>query len=157
MPYILTGYDSAGARQEYLVDDTGAVTGAGPGDTLLTGWLGENPYEKPEPLAGETPPASGALTPSQVESMRQHASKLLTLVQIMPQPLEDETPSDPGASSATLGTQAPSTSAPRYTTAELEAMTATDLRSMAVAAQIPGASSMTKADLVTALLSHQGA
>lgn len=155
--YILTGYDSAGERHEYTVDDTGAITGAGPGSAMFTAWLGENPFEKPEPIEGETVPESGAMTPSQVEALRQHVSKLLTLVQLVPQPLEDETPTDPEAPIDTRATRAPAppapvhTPAPRPTTAELEAMTVTDLRSLAHAAQIAGASSMSKAELVTAL------
>ena len=127
MPYILTGYDSAGERHEYTVDDTGAITGAGPGSAMFTGWLGENPFEKPEPIEGETRTESGAMTPSQVEALRQHVSKLLTLVQIVPQPLEDETPTDPEAPIDTLASpctvRLPSTPARRYTTTELEAMT----------------------------------
>jgi hypothetical protein len=94
MPYTLTGYDSAGVRHEYVMDDTGGVTGD---DDLLPGWLGENALEKPEPAEGETAPASGELTPSQVEAMRQHVSKLLTIVVIQPQPQagDQAAPTDP--------------------------------------------------------------
>lgn len=158
MPYILTGYDSAGERHEYTVDDTGAITGAGPGSAMFTAWLGENPFEKPEPIEGETAPESGAMTPSQVEALRQHVSKLLTLVQLVPQPLEDDTPTDPEAPIDTRGTSVtspPQTPTRRYTTTELEAMTASELRAMATSAQIVGASSMTKAELVTAIQAQQ--
>jgi hypothetical protein len=94
MPYTLTGYDSAGVRHEYTMDDSGAVTGD---DDLLPGWLGENAFEKPEPVEGETAPESGELTPSQVEAMRQHVSKLLTVVVIQPQPQagDQAAPTDP--------------------------------------------------------------
>jgi hypothetical protein len=97
MPYDLTGYDSAGVRHEYVMDDSGAVTGD---DDLLPGWLGSTPFEKPEPVEGETAPDSGELTPSQVEAMRQHVSKLLTVVVIQPQPQDGEpgegaAPTDP--------------------------------------------------------------
>ena len=164
MPYDLTGYDSAGVRHAYVMDDSGAVTGD---DDLLTGWLGATPFEKPEPVEGETAPESGELTPSQVEAMRQHVSKLLTVVVIAPQPQEgdqaaptDAPPAAPtDAPPATTPQAAPSstsTSAPRYTQSDLEAMTVTDLRTRATTAQIVGASSMTKAELVTALLAYQG-
>lgn len=43
-----------------------------------------------------------------------------------------------------------------YTAAELEALTVTDLRDLASTAQIAGASRMTKAELVAALLAAQG-
>lgn len=43
-----------------------------------------------------------------------------------------------------------------YTAAELEALTVTDLRDLASTAQISGASRMTKAELVAALLAAQG-
>lgn len=158
MPYIVTGYDSAGVRHEYVMDDAGAVTASVPGDEPLTGWLGENPFEKPEPIEGETAPASGEMTPSQLEAMRQHVSKLLTVVQIAPAPEADvrgtaQAPTDP-ATRQPPGT-ATTTTPRRYTTTELEAMTVTDLRSLAVAAQIAGAASMPKAELVTAIQAHQ--
>ena len=62
------------------MDDSGAIAGG----EQFTGWLGENPFEKPEPMEGETAPESGAMTPSQVEAMRQHMSKVLTYVNIIP-------------------------------------------------------------------------
>ena len=43
MPYILTGYDSAGDRHEYTVDDTGGHHGRGARSAMFTAWLGENP------------------------------------------------------------------------------------------------------------------
>ena len=164
MPYDLTGYDSAGVRHEYVMDDSGAVTGD---DDLLPGWLGATPFEKPEPVEGETAPESGELTPSQVEAMRQHVSKLLTVVVIAPQPTEGEqaAPTDPptaaptDAPTATTTQAAPSSATTstsrRYSTTELEAMTVTELRAMANAAQIAGASTMSKAELVTALQAQQ--
>ena len=51
---------------------------------MLSAWLADNPYEKPEPIEGEPAPALGELTPSQMEALRQHVSKLLTVVQIAP-------------------------------------------------------------------------
>ena len=47
-------------------------------------------------------------------------------------------------------------SAGAYTAADLEALTVTDLRDLASTAQIAGASRMTKAELVAALLAAQG-
>lgn len=161
MPYDVTGYDSAGVLHTYEMTDDGTVS-AQDGDDLLTGWLGSNAFEKPEPIEGETPPESGELTPSQLEAMRQHLSKLLTNVQLAKQPEDEEqspTPQAPSTTSTSSGTSAPSastTSAPRSTQTELEAMTVTDLRNRATTAQIVGASSMTKAELVTALLAYQG-
>jgi hypothetical protein len=164
MPYDLTGYDSAGVRHEYVIDDSGAVTGD---DDLLPGWLGSTPFEKPEPVEGETAPESGELTPSQVEAMRQHVSKLLTVVVIALQPKEAEqaAPTDPPTAAPTDAPTATTTQAApasattstgrRYTQTELEAMTVTDLRSLANSAQIAGASTMTKAELVTALQAQQ--
>jgi hypothetical protein len=155
MPYDLTGYDSAGVQHAYVMDDMGAVTGD---DDLLPGWLGANPYEKPEPAEGETAPESGALTPSQVEAMRQHASKILTYVQIVVQPEvpEIEPQRDERGRQVTRPSvpESPHSSvAPghRRTHAELEAMTVTDLRSFAHSQQIAGASSMSKAELIAAL------
>lgn len=169
MPYDLTGYDSAGVRHEYVMDDSGAVTGD---DDLLPGWLGSTPFEKPEPVEGETAPESGELTPSQVEAMRQHVSKLLTVVVIAPQPQEGEqaAPTDPVSAAPTDAPTATTTQATpssqtapssttsttrRYTQTELEAMTVTELRAMANSAQIAGAPSMSKGELVTALQAQQ--
>lgn len=83
-----------------------------------------------------------------------------------PEDLTDEAgePPDPGATegAAAEGAAAsPQTSdAPQasgaYTAAELEALTVTDLRDLASTAQIAGASRMTKAELVVALLAAQG-
>lgn len=164
MPYILTGYDSAGLRHEYTVDDSGAVSGD---DDLLSGWLGANAFEKPEPVAGEAQPESGALTPSQLDALRQHVSKILTTVVIQPQPQAGEHAAPTDLPTGTTGSTTTSSSTPYassssstvnqgYTSTELNAMTVTDLRTMATTAGISGASSMTKAELVTALLAQQG-
>jgi hypothetical protein len=152
MPYDLTGFDSAGVQHAFVMDDMGVVTGG----EQLTAWLSENPYVKSAPAAGETVPASGALTPSQVEAMRQHVSKILTYVQMAPQPVLEAEPKD--APAAGRREAAPPSAPPpahRHTTVELEAMTVTDLRSLAVSAQIAGASTMNKAELVTALQAHE--
>jgi Rho termination factor, N-terminal domain len=149
MPYDVTGYDSAGVLHAYVLADDGSVTG----DTdLLTGWLADNPLppppdDVPMPAPGEPP------SPAQLELIRQHYSKLLTNVQVSPQPIEDvdPTPPAPEAPIDALRTGV------RYTAAELNAMTATEVRELATAAHVVGASSMTKAELVTAVLASQGA
>lgn len=150
MPYDLTGFDSAGVQHAYVMDDMGVVTG-GDGDQLTT-WLTENPYVKPEPAEGEPVPEGGALTPSQVEAMRQHVSKILTYVQIAPQPVLEAEPKDAPAAGRR---EAAPPSAPmpshRPTHAELEAMTVTDLRSLAAMQQIAGSSTMNKSELIAAL------
>jgi len=160
MPYDVTGYDSAGVLHEYVLADDGSLTGD---ETLLVTWLGENPV--PEP--GEDVPvaAPGAPpTPEQLELARQHYSKLLTNVQISPQPIEDidptppepEAPIDAMTSRDPVRSSAPRTGA-RYTAADLNAMTAAEVRELATAAHVLGAASMTKAELVTAVLAQQGA
>lgn len=142
MPYTITGCDSAGERHDYLMDDSGTITG----DALLTGWLAENPLPA---RAGETP------TDTELDEVRQHVSKLLTVVQMAAVPPEappaEEPEVDPIARRAPPAPPTASRHAAHHTTAELEAMTVTDLRSLAAAAQIAGASSMSKAELVTAL------
>jgi hypothetical protein len=180
MPYILTGFDSAGERHEYAMDDTGAVTAQVPGDELLVGWLATDPYVKPDPIEGETAPESGDLTPSQLEAMRQHVSKLLTVVQMAPAPeaevrgteqehargvapglTDPPTAGQPEGRESREGRESSRAAASppreRHTHAELEAMTVTDLRSLAQGEQIVGASSMSKAELLTALSApHRG-
>jgi Rho termination factor, N-terminal domain len=137
MPYTITGCDSAGERHDYLMDDAGVITG----DALLTGWLAENPLPARE---GETP------TDTELEAVRQHVSKLLTVVQMAAVPPVEPPPLDPLV--------APSPAAGvRYTAADLTAMTAAEVRELATAAHVLGAASMTKAELVAALLAQQGA
>lgn len=108
MPYDVTGYDSAGVLHTYEMTDDGTVTAHGD-DDLLTGWLGENSFEKPEPVEGEPAPESGELTPSQLEALRQHLSKLLTNVQIAkhPEPEEGAAPTPTQTSAPTTGVPAP--------------------------------------------------
>jgi len=148
MPYDVTGYDSAGVLHAYVLADDGSLSGDA---TLLVDWLAANPVPEPGedvPVAepGEPP------TPEQLELARQHYSKLLTNVQLSPQPIADTdlTPPDPDAPTDALTTGA------RYTAADLNALTAAEVRELATAAHVLGASSMTKEELVTAVLASQG-
>jgi hypothetical protein len=93
MPYDVTGYDSAGVLHAYVMADDGSVSGD---DDLLTGWLAENPIpplpdDVPLPEPGEPP------TPERLESIRQHYSKLLTVVQVSPQPATPPAPPEESA------------------------------------------------------------
>lgn len=78
MPYDLTGYDSAGVRHDYVMDDAGALTGD---DPLLPDWLGDNPLP---PIAGDRP------TDAELDAIRQHASKLLTFMVVAYRPPPEE-------------------------------------------------------------------
>jgi Rho termination factor, N-terminal domain len=149
MPYDLTGFDSAGVLYEYVLADDGSVAGDQP---LLVDWLATNPVPDPPddvPVAapGEPP------TPAQLELRRQHYSKLLTHVQITAQPIADTDPTPP-APDAPIDAR---TTGVRYTAAELNAMTVSEVRELATAAHVVGAASMTKAELITAVLASQGA
>lgn len=74
MPYDIVGFDSAGERHAYVMDDLGGVTGA---DVLLTDWLTSNPLP---PIEGDSP------TDTELEAIRQHVSKLLSLAHLSAQP-----------------------------------------------------------------------
>lgn len=154
MPYLITGFDSAGVPCAVNVSDEGIVSG----DALLNDWLTANPV--PDPPEGDPPHVSGQpLSDARLEQIRQHVSRLLTYTTIAAPPPEVPLARDREASpTAPAAGRHPSpspTPGHRHTTAELEAMTVTDLRSLAVPAQIAGASTMTKAELVTALQAHQ--
>ena len=155
MPYNVTGCDSTGERHDYVMDDTGAVLSASPGSDVLSAWLSDNPYVKPEPVPGEAVPEPGALTPSQMDALRQHVSKLLTVVQIAPVPPEeapvlDSQQGEHGRDAAPPRPASPAP-VPHHTHAELEAMNMGELRDLARAAGVVGAASMSKAELVAAL------
>ena len=72
MPYNVTGCDSAGERHEYVMDDTGAVTGASPGSDVLTAWLATIRMRSRSLSQGETcacawrthPLANGSVAPA---------------------------------------------------------------------------------------------
>jgi Rho termination factor, N-terminal domain len=149
MPYDVTGYDSAGVLHAYVLADDGSVTGD---QDLLVDWLAENPIPPPPddvplPVPGEP------LSPAQVEAVRQHYSKLLTGVQVSPQPIADTDPTPPAPEAPIDALR----TGVRYTAVDLNAMTAAEVRELATAAHVVGASSMTKAELVTAVLASQGA
>lgn len=156
MPYLITGFDSAGVPCQVNVSDEGIISG----DALLNDWLTANPV--PEPPGDEPPHVSGEpLSDARLEQIRQHVSRLLTYTTIAEPP--PEVPPllarDPGVAPTDpqRGRQPEPSPTPghRHTTAELDAMTVTDLRSLAVSAQIAGASSMHKAELVSALQDHE--
>jgi hypothetical protein len=136
MPYTIAGYDSAGVLHTYQMTDAGAVSGD---DPLLSDVFNAYPLE---PFAGQAP------TEAELEAVRQNASRLLTYVTIAAE-LPPEAPPE--------GTPLVPVAGTRYTAADLHAMTAAEVRDLATAAHVSGASSMTKAELVTAVLASQGA
>jgi Rho termination factor, N-terminal domain len=136
MPYTITGFDSAGVEHTYQMTDAGAVSGD---DALLGDVFTSYPLE---PFEGATP------TDAELDAVRQNASRLLTYVTIAAElPLAEPPPE---------GTPLVPAPGVRYTAAELNAMTVAEVRELATAAHVLGAASMTKAELVAALLAQQG-
>ena len=128
MPYAISGYAGGTLRQIVLQDD-GTLTG----DGLVTGWLADNP-----------PPATD------IEAVTLHVGKLLTEVHSAPLdvprparalPPREAAPEAGTAPTATSGSTpcSPAQQHAPYTTAELEALTVTDLRELATEAQLAGA------------------
>jgi Rho termination factor, N-terminal domain len=97
----------------------------------------------------ETPPPKEPSTDEEGESPDPDAAEGTGAAVPTADPVLDPSAST-GAASVDPGTSG------AYTAAELEALTVTDLRDLASTAQIPGASRMTKAELVAALLAAQG-
>lgn len=150
MPYLISGFDSAGVPCQVSLEDDGTLTG----DALLVDWLNAEPV--PPPPEGSPEPVPGEpLSEERLEQMRQHVSRLLTYTHIaepMPvTPKDEPAPEvDPPARAATPPSP-PSAPAHRHTHAELEAMNVGELRDLARTAGVVGAASMSKAELVTAL------
>lgn len=93
MPYLISGFDSAGNPCQVTLQDDGSLTG----DPLLVDWLNAEPMPPPPEGSPEHVPGE-PLSAERLEQMRQHVSRLLTYTHItepMPVTPKDEPAPEP--------------------------------------------------------------